>query len=381
MKNQKKMFLIFHGRFPSEKAASIFTAENCSAFANLGWKVILLVPRRTGRLKRDPFLYYSVPNNFSIKYLPVIDLFSFSKGIAFVISFITFSVSTFFFLLKNTKKGDIIYSNETLPLLLSSSVLKNTFYEMHDFPESNFWFYKLLVERVKWILIHNRWKVNETIKKLEVSKDKILYQPNVVNMKMFDIDISKKEAREKLNLPKDKKIIVYTGHLYGWKGAGVLADSSKYLNDNFLVVFVGGTPDDVKDFKKKYIENKNILFTGHKEHKEIPIWQKSADILVLPNTTKEKISKYYTSPMKLFEYMASQRPIIASDIPSIREIANKDMTYFVEPDNPKKLSESIELLVEDIDLQNKLSKNAYNKVVNQTWDKRAKTITEFINNL
>ena len=372
----KTLFLIFHGRFPSEKAASIFTAENCSAFANLGWKVILLVPRRLERLKKDPFEYYSVPNNFSIKYLPVIDLFNFLKNIAFIISFLTFSISTFFFLLKNTKKGDIIYSNETLPLFISS--FKNTFYEMHDFPESNLWFYKVLMRKVRWILIHNKWKINEAIEKLYVSSDKILYQPNVVNIKMFDIDISKENAREKLNLPKDKKVVIYTGHLYGWKGATVLADSAKYLNDSFLVVFVGGTPDDVKDFKKKYIESKNILFAGHKEHKEIPIWQKSADILVLPNTAKEKISKYYTSPMKLFEYMASKRAIIASDILSIRELVNDDMVYFVEPDNPLRLSDGIKDLVKNINLQNELSQNAYNYVINQTWDKRAKTITEFI---
>ncbi|TSD03484.1 MAG: group 1 glycosyl transferase [Parcubacteria group bacterium Athens0714_16] len=375
----KTLFLIFHGRFPSEKAASIFTAENCSAFANLGWSVVLLVPRRLGRFKGDPFSYYSVPNNFSIKYLPTVDLFSFSKKIAFVISFITFSIGVFFYLLKKAKKENLIYSNETLPLFISSFIFKNTFYEMHDFPESNFWFHKLLVKKVKWILIHNKWKINEAVKKFGVSKNKILYQPNVVNIKMFDIDISKENAREKLNLPKDKKNVIYTGHLYGWKGADVLADSAKYLDNSFLVVFVGGTPNDVKDFKKKYIESKNILFTGHREHKEIPIWQKSADILVLPNTAKEKISKYYTSPMKLFEYMASRRAIIASDIPSIREVTDNNMVYFVEPDNPLKLSNGIKDLVKNVSLQNKLSQNAYNHVMNQTWDKRAKTITEFIN--
>jgi len=370
------LFLIFHGRFPSEKAASIFTAENCSAFATLGWKVVLLVPRRLDRLKEDPFLHYSISNNFSIKYLPVIDLFSFSKKMAFFVSFITFSVSTFFYLLGKVKKGDVVYSNETLPLFISP--FKNTFYEMHDFPESNFWFYKMLMKKVRWILIHNRWKIKEAVKKLDVSKNKILHQSNVVNPEMFDIDFSKAEAREKLNLPKDKKIIMYTGHLYGWKGATVLADSAEHLGDDFLIVFVGGTPDDIENFKKKYTKNKNILFTGHKEHKEIPIWQKTADILALPNTAKEKISKYYTSPMKLFEYMASKKPIIASDIPSIREVANDNMVNFVEPDNPQKLAESIKALVGNIDLQNKLSKNAHDKVLNQTWGKRAKTITEFI---
>jgi glycosyltransferase involved in cell wall biosynthesis len=54
------------------------------------------------------------------------------------------------------------------------------------------------------------------------------------------------------------------------------------------------------------------------------MWQKAADALVLPNTAKEDISKYYTSPMKLFEYMASRRPIVATNIPSITEIINEE---------------------------------------------------------
>ncbi|MCK5021969.1 MAG: glycosyltransferase [Candidatus Pacebacteria bacterium] len=371
----KTLFLIFHGRFPSEKAASIFTAENCASFSKSGWKVVLLVPRRLDRIKKDPFLYYSVSNNFSIKFLPVIDLFSFSKKIAFYISFITFSISTFFYLLFKVKKEDVIYSNETFPLFISP--FKRTFYEMHDFPESNFWFYKILMKKVKWVLIHNEWKVNKAVDKLRVSRNKVLHQPNVVNIKMFDIKLSKEEARKKLNLPKDKKIIIYTGHLYGWKGTNILADSIEYLDDSFLFIFVGGTKDDIENFKKKY--NRNVLFVGNKEHGEIPIWQKAADILVLPNTAKEKISKYYTSPMKLFEYMTSQRAIIASDIPSIREVVDDEMVYFVDPDDPLKLSKSIKDLILDVDLQSRISKNAYNHILSQTWDKRAKTITEFIN--
>ncbi|PCI30381.1 glycosyl transferase family 1 [Candidatus Wolfebacteria bacterium] len=377
----RTLFLIFHGRFPSEKAASIFVAENAAAFANRNLRVVLLVPRRLGRLKEDPFSYYSVPNNFSITYLPVVDLFGFLQKIAFFVSFITFSISTFFYLVKNVKGDDIIYSNETLPLLMSSYVFKNTFYEMHDFPESNFWFYRMLTKRVNWILIHNKWKINEAVEKLSVSEDKILHQPNVVSVKMFDIPISKEDAREKLSLPINKNLIVYTGHLYGWKGVDILADASKYLDSNNLVVFVGGTDEDVKNMKNKYEGFKNVLFVGNKTHGEIPMWQKASDVLILPNTAKEKISKYYTSPMKLFEYMASKRAIIASDIPSIREIATQDMVYFVKPDSPVELSESIKIVLQDTHLQSKLSIHAYNYVLKHTWENRARTIVKFVNNV
>ena len=80
--------------------------------------------------------------------------------------------------------------------------------------ESNFWFYKVLMRKVKWILIHNEWKINEAIEKLCVSSDKILYQPNVVNTEMFDIAISKEEARKNLIYQKIKDYYIYRASVW-----------------------------------------------------------------------------------------------------------------------------------------------------------------------
>ena len=67
------------------------------------------------------------------------------------------------------------------------------------------------MRKVKWILIHNEWKINEAIEKLCVSSDKILYQPNVVNTEMFDIAISKEEARKNLIYQKIKRLLYIQG--------------------------------------------------------------------------------------------------------------------------------------------------------------------------
>jgi glycosyltransferase involved in cell wall biosynthesis len=183
--------------------------------------------------------------------------------------------------------------------------------------------------------------------------------------------------------PWTKKLVVYTGHLYKWKGTDVLAQSANNLPEDCQVYFVGGTANDAKKFKNKYkdlIQNKRIVLVEHQPHSEMAKWQSAADVLVLPNSADEKISKNYTSPLKLFEYMASGRPVVASDLPSVREILNEDNCVFAEPDNPKDLAQKINLLLSDNKLAKTISAKAREDVLKFSWDKRALKIINLIKN-
>ena len=377
----KKLFLIFHGRFPSNKAASLFAAKSAEAFVKEGLAVELLVPRRFGREEGDPYTYYNVPKTFRIVYLPLVDLPTGSRltKIRFVLSFLSFSLSCYGYLARHASREDIIYSNESLPLFFASLTFPQTFYEMHDFPESGFRFFAIFLQRMRWVLIHNHWKAAVAEKLFHIKKEQVLCEPNAVQVEDFDIPLTREEAREKLNLPQDKKIVVYTGHLYSWKGADTLASAARELPNDYLTVFVGGTPEDIKKLRDSHEDISNIVFAGWKPHSEIPLWQKAADVLVLPNTAKENISKYYTSPMKLFEYMASRVPIVASRIPSIEEIVTDDDVFFAEADNATSLAETIQKAVEStLEAQNRAT-HAYTRVLQFTWSKRAKRILSFIN--
>ncbi len=377
--NKKKIFYIFHGRFPSEKAASLFAAKSCEALANQGVELTLLVPRRLRRSKSDLFEYYQIKKNFNVVFLPTIDLFSvfFVKKIAFFVSFILFSVISFVYLLVKVNRRNIIYSNETLPLILASLAFSNTFYEVHDFPETKFFFNRVLFKRLKWLLSTNKWKKQKLQEVFDLSPRKIIYEPNAVEVSNFNIKITKSEARKQLNLPEMTKIVVYTGHLYSWKGVSTLAEATKKIS-NVLVFFVGGTDKDVREFKHRYGYIKNIRIVGHRTHSEMPIWQKAADVLVLPNTAKEDISKFYTSPMKLFEYMASGTPIVASRITSILEILNRGNSELSIPDNPASFAKKINCVIKNTSKSSSLSKQALSDVKKYSWDKRAKRIIKFI---
>jgi len=154
----------------------------------------------------------------------------------------------------------------------------------------------------------------------------------------------------------------------------------KKLDDNYLLYVVGGTPKDISDFKEFISTNRipNVIVTGYVSPKLIPKYLAAADVLVLPNTSEEAISRLYTSPLKLFEYMAARRPIVASDLPSVREILNEENAILVRSDNPKALADGIQKVLTNEELSKKLAENAFKEVQRYSWEKRAEKILEFI---
>ncbi len=357
-----KILYIANIRIPTEKAHGIQIMKMCEAFSVQGDEVELVVPWRFNYIKDNPFTYYGVEENFKIKKVFSIDLVKFGK-IGFWIQEVSFS--KFAFLYSIFSKPDLIYSRDELPLFFLSPLKKNTVYEAHT-PRLNF-----IIKRFNKIVAISQGLKDFYIKK-GVREDKIIVAPDAVDIKEFNVGISKEEARKKLNLPLGKKIILYTGHLYKWKGVHTLAESSRYLSKDETMVFVGGIDKDVVKFKEKYGDVQNVFILGQKLHKDMPYYLKSADVLVLPNSGKSDISRLYTSPMKLFEYMASGTPIVASDLPSIREILNEKNSTLIEADNPKALMGGIRLAL------NKDGKKALEDVRQYTWDSRALMIIKIL---
>lgn len=380
MSKDSKIYYIANARLPTKKAHGIHIMNMCSALAREGNEVELVVPRRINNTKEDPFKYYDISKNFKIKKIFCLDLIVLDKyigQIGFFTQLISFYFFTWFYLLVK-RRNCIIYTRDYLGIMFAWYGFK-VIYECHYLPERGTKLFWYLVKKFdKSIIISNELK--KAFIQAGIEEQDVLVAPDGVDLVKFDINLSKEEARQKLNLPTEKKIIVYTGHLYAWKGTNTLAQAVNSL-DNAMVYFVGGTSKDIKEFKEKYKEliNKGrVVVAGHKPQKEIPIWLKAADALVLPNTGKEKISKYYTSPLKLFEYMASQRPIVASRLPSLKTVLNEQNCVFFEPDDSKDLVKKISRVLTDNELANNIADQAYREVKEYSWEERAKRIMGII---
>ena len=365
-----KIAYIQNVRIPTERAHGIQIMKMCEALARLGHDVELIVPRRSNLLKENPFDYYGIRKTFKIRKLPCLDLIPLNKygHLGLWVESISF---LFFVLLDRPfKKADIVYTRDKF-LLPLSFFSKNFIYEAHPFPR-NYLLYSLFLKRLKGMVVITQ-KLKELFIKRGIPQNRILVAADGVDSEKFDIKEAKEECRRKLNLPQDKKTVLYTGHLYQWKGATVLLEAAREMQ-NVLFVFVGGAREDVASFKQKTQGFNNVAIIGHRPYGEIPYWLKSADVLVLPNSGKEEISQYWTSPMKMFEYMAARRPIIASDLPSIREILSAENAVLVEPDNPEALARGIKEALQNHQLSDKISARAFQDVQQYTWQKRVEKI-------
>lgn len=359
-----KLVYIANIRLPTEKAHGIQIMKMCEALSGEGLNVELLVPRRINDLPEDPFDFYSVKRNFKITRIPCLDLVNFSVfRIGFLIATLSFLLSARFYLYFHSY--DAMYSREPL----ASLFFRNYILELHSWlRQSNF-----LLFRPKKILVLTSF-LKDDLRKLGIPRAKITVVPDAVDLAEFDLAVSKEAARQKLNLSLDKTIILYTGSFlfYSWKGVDTLLEAGKLLAD-CLFVLVGGHLWEIKKLKDFSLPP-NVLLLPYQKYDSMPYYLKSADILVIPNKKGNDISEKYTSPLKLFEYMAAKRPIVSSDLSSLKEVLTDKEAVFFEAGNAYDLVKAIREVKRNSELSGRLVFNAFRKVKNYTWKERAKKI-------
>ncbi len=359
-------------RIPTPRAQGYAIMKMCHEFAKAGAETELFVPnRKSVETEKDSFGFYGIEKNFEIKKIPSLDLLS--KTLRFGRIFYWIDILSFLVISRFTvrlRKGNIIYTRDFMTTLFFP---KKNFIalEIHDVPKSKFLF-KWALKKAQVFFVLNRY-IKEELISLGAPETRIFISPSGVDLQEFGIGIEKDEARRKVGLSLNRKVVLYTGHLYKWKGADTLAEAAKMLPEA-LFVFVGGVVPELGQFIDRYKECSNIIVRPSVERSIIPVYLKSADVLVLPNSAREKISEKYTSPIKLFEYMASKRPIVASSLPSVREVLNESNCLFAEADNPTSFAESIKRLLSDQDLSEKISREAFKNVARYTWQKKAEDI-------
>jgi glycosyltransferase involved in cell wall biosynthesis len=173
-------------------------------------------------------------------------------------------------------------------------------------------------------------------------------------------------------------IVAYAGHLYPWKGVDVLLEALVQLPDVHGLI-VGGHAaepdlDRVRALASRLGIESRVTFTGMVEPARVPDLLERADVLVLPNPASA-ISTRYTSPLKLFEYLAARRAIVASDLPSIREVVQDGVdALLVAPGDPQALANAIRRVVDDRALGERLSCAASELARHYTWTRRAERL-------
>ena len=369
-----KLIYLANIGLPSRWAHEIQIMKMCEAFASSGTEVELVVPRRARNIKDDFHNFYGVKNNFKITQLFCLDLDPDSVGrFNFWVRLASFLISAKIYL--SGIKFDILYTRERATGLFFIDFML----EVHTLPGKIKNSHKKTWQKAEFLVALTSF-IKKDLISCGIDEKKILIASDAVDLTEFDLNISKEEAREKLGLPQDKKLIVYTGNFFvpEWKGADILMESAKYVRPDCIFILIGGNEAELERARNQFSVG-NIVLIKRQPHKQIPYYLKAADVLVLPNKKGDVNSEKYTSPMKLFEYMASGRPIVASDLPSIREILSEGNAIFVEASSPKSLAEGIEKTLSDEVIAQKISQQAFEDVQEYSWEKRAKKILDYGN--
>ena len=376
-----KLIYITNTRLPSEKANSYQSMQMCNSFSIIFDKVELWTgkARNTKELSqiKNIFEYYNVNETFYIKRFFQFDslfLASLNEFIWANLRGLIFSFNVCFHLIKYKNNQEYVVYTRIWHVLIIFNLFKKIgllnsriFYESHKFSKP------LLstLSKIDGLIV-----INQFLKKKynDFGLNQILTAHDGVNLIEYD-DISAYQF-----IPnKEDFLILYTGSLFSWKGVETLVDSLDFLPKKIKLICVGGSGKYLRDFKSYVNGSSNsnrIKVVGHIPKKEVLRYIENADALILPNSAKDKMS-LYTSPIKLFEYMASKRPIIASNISSIAEILSNKNSLLFEADNSEDLANKI-LKAASEDCQ-KIVKQSRQDVEAYSWDKRAQIINEFIN--
>ncbi len=215
---------------------------------------------------------------------------------------------------------------------------------------------------------------------LGINEEKVHVVPNGVDTEKFK-PAGKEHARNLLNLPQNKNIVLFVGALRKIKGVDYLIEAAKYFVDSNTDLFMVGRDDGMrKSLEKRAQEleiSDGIKFTGPVNHEDIPLWISASDILVLPSLSEGR-------PNVVLEALSCEVPVIATDVGGIPElVVDGETGYLVPAKNPAELSGKINKLLEDRSRREKMGKFGRKSIIQRglTWETHAKKTVDIYTEL
>lgn len=169
------------------------------------------------------------------------------------------------------------------------------------------------------------------------------------------------------------KRIIYAGSLYAWKGVQDLVAAAEWL-DNARITIAGGESEAILRLQGVApVAGATLDFTGHLSHVTVRQKLEQACIAVLPNRAGS-VSEF-TSPLKLFEYMAAGCALVVSDLPVFREILGPDDAAWFPAGDARRLAEALRSLAADPARAEVMGRRMQELVLNYSWEARAKKLS------
>jgi glycosyltransferase involved in cell wall biosynthesis len=391
-------------RLPSEKAHTHQIMQMCAAFAGAGCRVKLLHARRRNRPElqgiQDVWAYYGVGRTFEREQVPSLDWYALAErlpprlGRAWLNLAAPLQTTTYTLALAwrlRREQADIFYSRDPLSLAvlgwLRPRLRPCLIYEAHTFPAGlpGLWLRRKVTGMVAGAVVVTG-QLARLCEQLGVPADRLLVAPDGVNLARFEGLPGRAACREDLDLPRDAFLVGYVGRLHTLgmgKGLDTLVEALAQLRDAMRPVhlcLVGGPDEAAEAVRQHAVEiglPDAVLTFGQVHPDAVPRYLHAFDVCAMPFPWTTHFA-YYASPMKLFEYMASGTPIVATDLPSTAEIVRDgESALLVPPDDADALAGALRRLRDDPALGERLAARARSEVAGYTWEARAQRILHF----
>ena len=378
-------------RFPMERANGIQTFETCHALASRGLRITLVVRDDIVRPRRDPFAFYGLPpvSTLHVVRVPVAGPHAFRR--AWYLSAAVWAA------IRAPRRGCVL----TRDLGVADAVLfvprrlrPPLVYESHGFAPV---FARTMPELVSGVKAGGDAKVRRLFRREQrvwIGADGYITTTGVLALELrgrFDDRPCLTTASNGVRLsdsrvmppppPAGPPLVAYAGHLYPWKGVDVLIRALRHAPGVHALI-VGGHPGEpdlerARGLAREIEVDQRVRFTGQVEPSRVPALLSEASMLVLP--TVATASAAYTSPLKLFEYFAAGRPVIASDLPPVRELVRDgENGLLFPPGDSAALAGAIRRLDSDRPLAAALARTAFDEVERYSWRRRAEHLETFL---
>ncbi len=368
-----KIVAISASQIPSSTANSIQAMKAVHALTQLGHEVTLIAPHHAEATRNWEQLaaLYGLQQPFKLEFIA--------------------SPSRRLFFLTAVRRARLLNPQVLYVWPVQSAVLGllhgiPTILEVHDLPSGRigpFWYryFRDMKGRKRISIITTALKhaLSDQLGNFLPTKDVIL-APNGVELERFADLPSPKEARRELNLP-EAPTVACTGHLYAGRGVETFIELAKRLS-GVRFVWAGGRPEDVSHYRSLTENGENIHFAGFVPNSQLPLYQAAADVLLMPYGSKIGISSgggnsaQISSPMKMFEYMACERAILASDLPVFREVLHEQNAAFCPPDDLNAWEGTLRGLLDNPARRAELAARARADAAQYGWTERAKRILD-----
>lgn len=382
-------------------ANTIQVARMCDAFARQGAEVTLAYPRflwDNVLHPRDVHAFYAVPESFRLRPLATVLSARLSENQLYLTAskLAAFAIETLRFMAGGSRAfPDLIYTRcfsaaFYFPLVLQALPGRGrtpVVFEAHEFPPDRF--RARALGRCTGLVTITKAAAEKIIECLSVGPERVLVAPDAVPDAWLEEPLDPETARRAVGLDHRSPLAVYTGRMYPGSAQLLLATAAVVgERAHFLAVgpaWDGWSADSPAlrglraEAERKGL--RNIEFIGPVDPARIRAYQVAADVLLAPYTGELRWADY-ASPLKLFEYMAAGRPIVASDLPVLGEILTHGANAWLVPrDNPAAFAEAVMTLFRERNRARELAAHAREDVREYTWGARAERILGFVGRL